>query len=256
MSRELLAEATRALREESLVPQNDIGRAAARRRAEQTRDRLMTDLRSGRKRRRRGLFLVPLAAILIGSTAWASGVLPAARRALLGGDEESERREQPTRVETVQLEPPPKSIEPLRASPVVDVEAEPEVEADAPDDPEVAPTLPEPAASAAPVAAAPAQPERHEAKPEPGADLYRAAHDAHFGQNNPSLALQRWNAYIAAAPKGRFIPEALYNRALCLVRLGQHDAAVAALKPFAAGSYGAYRQAEAKRLVAALASSP
>lgn len=86
--------------------------------------------------------------------------------------------------------------------------------------------------------------------------MYRAAHEAHFAQNNPSLALRRWNAYLAAAPRGRFVLEALYNRALCLVRLGQHDAALAALTPFASGAHGAYRKAEAERLIDALTAEP
>lgn len=50
--------------------------------------------------------------------------------------------------------------------------------------------------------------------------------------------------------------EALYNRALCLVRLGQHDAALAALTPFASGAHGAYRKAEAERLIDALTAEP
>jgi hypothetical protein len=64
--------------------------------------------------------------------------------------------------------------------------------------------------------------------------------------------LAAWDAYLLRSPGGRFAPEAQYNRALCLVRLGRTADAQAALVPFAQGRYGAYRQREATALLEAL----
>ena len=85
-------------------------------------------------------------------------------------------------------------------------------------------------------------------------DLYRDAHAAHFVTRDPSAALAAWERYLAAAPDGRFGPEARYNRALTLVRLQRRDDALEALRPFAAAADGAYRQREAAALTAALES--
>jgi hypothetical protein len=58
--------------------------------------------------------------------------------------------------------------------------------------------------------------------------------------------------YLRAYPKGRFVPEARYNSALDWIKLGDTAAARAALAPFANGTYGGYRQSEAKQLLEAL----
>jgi hypothetical protein len=87
---------------------------------------------------------------------------------------------------------------------------------------------------------------------EPGDALYAAAHRAHFEERDPAHALAAWDAYLADAPQGHFAPEATYNRALCLIRLGRTSEATQALQPFADGAYGAYRSAEAKKLLDAL----
>ncbi|MBX3184880.1 MAG: hypothetical protein KIT72_16285 [Polyangiaceae bacterium] len=81
---------------------------------------------------------------------------------------------------------------------------------------------------------------------------YLAAHRAHFGAQDHARALALWDAYLKEHPRGRFATEAAYNRALCLVRLGRHAEARAALTPFAEGRYGGYRQAEAAALLTAL----
>jgi hypothetical protein len=81
---------------------------------------------------------------------------------------------------------------------------------------------------------------------------FEAAHRVHFGGGTPSAALRAWDAYLADHPRGRYEPEARYNRALTLVRLGHRQAAVAALRPFAAGRYGPARQASARALLEAL----
>jgi hypothetical protein len=64
--------------------------------------------------------------------------------------------------------------------------------------------------------------------------------------------LRGWDAYLSAAPRGRFAPEARYNRALTLIRLGRRDEAREALRPFAEGAHGDYRRDEAARLIDAL----
>ena len=85
------------------------------------------------------------------------------------------------------------------------------------------------------------------------ARLYAEAHRAHFVDGDPSSALQAWNAYLTAAPEGTFAPEARYNRAVTLVRLGRLDEARRALEPFARGVYGGYRTREAAALLDAIA---
>ena len=79
-----------------------------------------------------------------------------------------------------------------------------------------------------------------------------SAHLAAARALSRAAALRAWDAYLAAAPSGRFAPEARYNRALCLVRLGRKDDAERALRPFADGAYGSYRRDEAKALIEAL----
>lgn len=78
---------------------------------------------------------------------------------------------------------------------------------------------------------------------------YARAHRAHFVEDAPARALAAWDAYLAAYPAGTFAPEAAYNRALCLVRLGRFVEASAALRPFARGRFGAYRHDEAVLLL-------
>jgi hypothetical protein len=88
---------------------------------------------------------------------------------------------------------------------------------------------------------------------DPAHALYLEAHALHFNAHDPSQALRAWDAYLAAAPGGRFAVEARYNRALCLVRLGRRAEARVALEPFAEGAHGSYRQEEARKLLEALA---
>jgi hypothetical protein len=78
---------------------------------------------------------------------------------------------------------------------------------------------------------------------------YGRAHRAHFVDDAPARALAAWNDYLAAYPRGVFAPEARYNRALCLIRLGRYAEAERALGPFARGRPGAYRRDEALRLL-------
>ncbi len=81
------------------------------------------------------------------------------------------------------------------------------------------------------------------------ARAYGQAHAAHFVADAPAEALGLWDAYLRRYPRGTFVPEAQFNRALCLLRLGRRDEARAALRPFAAGELGGYRQREASTLI-------
>jgi TolA-binding protein len=82
---------------------------------------------------------------------------------------------------------------------------------------------------------------------------YERAHRAHFFADTPQRALAAWDEYIAAYPRGTFVPEARYNRALCLVRVGRTAAAAQALRPFATGTFSGYRRHEACLLLRWLA---
>lgn len=81
---------------------------------------------------------------------------------------------------------------------------------------------------------------------------YEAAHALHFEARSPAAAIEAWDAYLTEYPHGRFAPEARYNRALCLVRIGRRAEARVALAPFADGAPGSYRQHEARLLLDAL----
>jgi hypothetical protein len=79
--------------------------------------------------------------------------------------------------------------------------------------------------------------------------LYADGHRAHFVEKNPQAALEAWDQYLAVAPHGRFAPEARFNRAIDLVRLGRTGEAADALEALA---HGDYRPADAARLLEAL----
>lgn len=120
----------------------------------------------------------------------------------------------------------------------------------------------------APASGAPIEPERghvHRASApraaaptiEPPVDpadrrAYDAAHALHFEARDPAAAIDAWDAYLSAHPRGRFVTEARYNRALALVRLGRRDEAIEALAPFARGEHHGYRAHEATQLLEAL----
>jgi TolA-binding protein len=88
--------------------------------------------------------------------------------------------------------------------------------------------------------------------PEPAeaeAAAYGRAHRAHFDGGPPGRALAAWDDYLRLYPRGAFVPEARYNRALCLARLRRFEEAERALLPFADGRLGGYRRAEANRML-------
>lgn len=89
-----------------------------------------------------------------------------------------------------------------------------------------------------------------ELEPDPDAAerrLFAEAHRLHFGAQ-PERALRRWDTYLTLYPDGRFVPEARYNRAIALLRLGRADEARRALGPIAEGAYGEAHRADAARL--------
>lgn len=78
---------------------------------------------------------------------------------------------------------------------------------------------------------------------------YRAAHRTHHDSGDARAALSAWDRYLDEFPAGSFADDARFNRALCLIRLGQLVAARAALSSFANAPAGSYRQAEAASLL-------
>jgi hypothetical protein len=74
-------------------------------------------------------------------------------------------------------------------------------------------------------------------------------HRAHFVDQGWPRALARWDTYLRETPRGRFVPEARYSRALALIRMARYAEARRALEPFSGNSLGGYRQREAKALL-------
>jgi hypothetical protein len=227
--------------------------------AGETRARVLASARRETRRRRRTVFsVVTLAAALFGSTAWAAwtGRLPRWDDLLTRA-----RRASPA------MSGPASRPDPLaRPSLSASASASPSASASASEESPVAPPLPQAATAPRESAvdsshpSAPSRPSAQptprlrpaESEPESEQSLYAAAHAAHFVAHDPAAALRDWDRYLAAYPHGHFALEAHYNRAISLVRLGRHAAARGELAPFAQGSYGGYRQAEARALLDAL----
>lgn len=272
MTDDLLARAARALREES---------EAAEAGERFTRARVMAGLQQNAGRRRLRLaFALPLAACFAAATAF--GTMKGRSAAIWHEVTEALGFSHPEEAPKASAKPPkrlPAAANPIDSAPPSEPaaaieapqpvkEAEPQGDAPSravPSEPS-APSgalAPRPERSAPPtstptptrVEAAPEKAEPAAPAPElndPAHELYRVAHQSHFVDHDFAAALRAWDAYLAAAPSGRFAPEARYNRALCLVRLGRKDDAERALRPFADGAYGSYRRDEAKALIEAL----
>jgi hypothetical protein len=193
-----------------------------------------------RKRRVTRWVVLPIAAAFMASTAWASvtGRLPKAITSLI----EPTRTHSAPSPSPVPVPVPEPVTEPL---PVPSASVPPTGSAPHPAAPPSAPSAK--ATPAAPVATTTASGN------DPHAALFADAHRIHFVEKDPARAIAAWDAYLAAAPQGRFAPEARYNRALALVRLGRHGEAKKDLEAFASGSFGGYRRDEARALLDALA---
>ena len=185
MSRDLLAEATRALREAHENPVDG---------ARFTRSRLMASLDQARVRRRTRLaFVIPIAACFVTLSAWgaANGKLPAlvkAAASVLGFESAPPVRPDPTarpRAAVARPAPPPRETAPAEIAPPL--AAAPAEEAAPP----AVPIAPAPERRRAPALAPSATDPTH--------DLYRVAHRAHFVDQNPAAALAAWDAYLGAA---------------------------------------------------------
>jgi len=239
MSKDLLAEATRALRETTPVSEFE---------ARATRARVMTGLHQTRVRRRTRLaFLLPIAASFVAVSAWgaASGrarVVLVELQHWVGDTVNAPTKSAPTNAKASrQLTAPPPTAASAKEPALLVPEPRPE------------PVLQPPASvasAATPLRAlASASAASRAEQDDPALALYRAAHSAHFVAHDPARALAAWDAYLRAAPRGQFAPEARYNRALSLVRLGRNQEARSALEPFANGAYGGYRKSEASALL-------
>jgi hypothetical protein len=189
----------------------------------------MESVRNDKRRRARFFaYAFPIAAVLVGTTAWAAST---GRLAAI-------------------FRPPPKE-EPVAAAPPPPAS----VELPPPTPPPPLETPPPVIASAAPKPSVP-RPPHVEVEDASSADLslYQKAHTLHFVTKRYDEALAAWDDYLRGSPNGAFVAEARYNRAICLVKLGRKAEATVALQPFADGKVaGGYRQAEAQKLLEHLA---
>lgn len=249
MNQDVLKQATKALSESGHEQQG--GRY--------TRERLMASLHDRRRRSNtRFAVLLPMAAIFVGSTAFAAVtgrletfVVSALDVVGLVPNTAAWSAEAPA-AKGPRSAAGARGVRPA-AAPPAEVPAAPSAEPEP--EPEAAPSAEPPADTPAPahgargagptsVRAADSDSDAHE--------VYRRAHAAHFKSHDLSEALRGYEAYLAQQPSGRFAVDARYNRALCLVRLGRQAEAQQELERFARGSYGGYRQVDAQRLLAAL----
>jgi hypothetical protein len=239
MSKDLLDEATVALRETEPVNEFE---------ARATRARVMSGLHQTRvKSRTRLAFLLPLAASFVAVSAW--GAANGKAQLVLA---KLERLVGITVTTPSGAPATPKRLTAQR--PAVVPSSEPAQVAPTP----VTELLPVPSAKVRPASPAGSSisadsASEHAERADPNLALYRVAHAAHFVDHDPARALAAWDAYLRAAPKGELAPEARYNRALSLVRLGRTAEAKSALEPFATGAYGNYRKTEASALLERLA---
>jgi len=237
MSKDLLSEATRALRETEPVSEFD---------ARATRARVMTGLHQTRVRRRTRLaFLLPIAASFVAVSAW--GAASGKARSVL------DSLERLVGVTVGASSNPQMTSKRLTAAPMAAAPGREQVMLAPSPAAEPAPATPVAARAAVPARATASASAGRTERTDPAFALYRVAHTAHFVDHDPARALAGWDAYLRNAPNGQFAPEARYNRALSLVRLGRNQEAKSALEPFANGAYGGYREAEAGALLERLA---
>jgi hypothetical protein len=226
--------------------------------AAQTERRMLLALQARERRRSRApLLALPLVAALLASAAWGSvsESTRASVRSALHGLLPAHVASAPSKRVHTRTAPPSAAPARLPLSSVASAPSAPST-ADAPPAAPISP--PSRHASSQLSARLPAvePPPRPALGPVPPAAseaeisaLYRAAHHAQFSGGDPAFTLTLWDRYLAAAANGSLSPEARYNRAITLLRLGRNSEAASALEPFARGDYGAYRQSEANALL-------
>jgi hypothetical protein len=225
-----------------------------------TRARVLASVHQQRRRRTtKAIMFGPLAAILLGGSAWAAsgGQLPQVvyqMAEIVGITPPAPEAPAPPQQVVGAGRGAPGAVNPTALDPSEIEGAAPEPEPEPEPEPVEVPEEPESPAAKAPASRAkvvtPAPPV--DAEGTRGYELFRKAHRLHFEQHDAAAALVAWNEYLAEAPGGRFALEASYNRGICLVRLGRASEALRVLEPFADGLYGGYRQSEATELVKAL----
>ena len=231
MKDEQLNEAIRALRE--AFP----GSSAT---AWRTELRIVEGLEGQQRRTLRFRWGLPLAAVCLGSTAWAANH-PEVTSTL-----RSWFTPQPTKV--VVTAPTSKNLPSLPSKPPTLEEV----------------TAPVPAIEVsreAPLTSV-VLPQAHSTSPIPPANgstrttevtapllHYRAAQRLQFEEKDCVNAIKSWEAYLVVEPRGPLVLDARYHRAECLFQLGRSAEARTALKPFADGEYGSYRRDAARTLL-------
>jgi hypothetical protein len=249
-----LAEAARALYE---------SRPGSSPRAAKTRAAIVERaLRRKRRRGRRSLFLLPLAATFVLSSAWAAenGRLPALFARVLEPWRPTSALEGSLPAMAHRSHPPVEATD-RRETGANEVTGNPQASAESTETGTAAPASSFRPASATPLharplAKAPAGKRTTSAVRGAAGDAeesaYARAHQAHFVDHDPAAALVLWDRYLEEYPQGRLALEARYDRALTLVRLGRMEEAKIALAPFADAPVGDYRQREARLLVEAI----
>jgi tetratricopeptide (TPR) repeat protein len=268
--------AVRALRETGETSAADVAR---------TRMRMLETLRRGERRGRRTFWvLLPIAAVLAGGAAFAKdsdvvrrvwtgvaetvGLLappenpPIVARSANGQD----TRAAPGAADEANGSASElAALAPAQSAPPVEVAPPSPVPAATPDAPSVAPRRDrraQRAEHAAPATKPTPPPETVETEaPSASASdgeaaslhLYKHAYRLHFVEQRYAAAITAWDEYLRAAPAGRLVVEARYNRGIALARLGRRAEAESALAPFARGEVsGGYRAREARELLEVL----
>lgn len=242
MKDQLLERATRAFAAETAESGPDDVRL------QQTLQRLQRARRPATERRRtlRTLYWT-LAALFVGMGAWAN----ATGRIDEWFESEPEPPPPVTPPPARAPRPAPRVSEPAPSEPAPVIEA-PVITPPAPPPPAPARAQPRAPAKEAPSVEPPRPAPQPLAAPDVD-DVYREAHRAHFNQKDYAGALPLWDRYLElAGPDHVLLPEARFNRAIALYRLGQWAEARRALKPFAGGEYGRYRREDAERLLDAI----
>lgn len=208
-----------------------------------TEDAILRRAQRSRPASHRTRWLLPIAAVLVMSSAWAASQ-PAVRRQLSALFTHAS----PAQPVARERRAPRASISTFAPAPSASMRPGPTGAAEAAPVGKAAPSARR--ASSADADGAPLPTPSAAALPPPPASplqLYQRAHALHFREHDCAAALPAWDEYLARAPQDALALEARFNRGVCLSALGRTAEARAALTPFASGSYGGYRQLEAQR---------